>query len=1278
MFYGRRKVFLPCIQIILLMSLVVLDHYSPAYARTRDFESTRGVEFSIQESSGKHDFSIYGNGVSSAILINEVDTDTPGTDVAEYIELYDGGHGNTDLSGLVLVVYDGSDDLSYNLGGQATAIDLDGYATDGGGYFVLGNAAVAGVNLVFNNNSLQNGADAVALYIGNGSNFPNNTALTTDGLLDAIVYDTSDADDPGLLPLLNASQPQVNENGNGNGDSESNQRCPNGAGGQRNTVAYLQRTPTPGAANYCLPEMNVQGQGVSIPDGDTTPSATDDTDFGNAAVDGGTVAHTFTIQNTGSSSLTITLPIAMSGAHAGDFSITAQPSSPVATNGSTTFQVTFDPTVEGLRTAAISITNNDSDENPYDFSIQGTGVDSDPPGLLSFTRQNPAASLTNADTLVFRVIFDEDVQNVDVADFSVDGATTAGVTDVVAVVAAAEYEVTVSGGDLADFDGAVGLNMAPVQNISNLAGNPLPVGEPPTDESYTLDNTAPADPSVSSASHTVSVWSNDPTVDLKWSGADDAVSGLSGYSYEWSTAADTLPDTARDMVHSTDPHTLTSPTLAEGGSHYFHLRTGDATGNWTDTVHLGPFQIDLTAPSTPTGLTPANNTYTNDLSPTFSWDASGDSGGSGLRTNGTYRVVITGTPAKDYYTANTSYTPTLAEGVFTWKVYARDNAGNNSAWSSEYTLTIDTTTPGVTINQADTQADPTNASPVNFTVVFDEPVAPATFTDADVNVGGTASTGAVAINEIAPYDGTTFSVSVTVTGDGTVIPSIPSGGVEDLTGNSNNASTSTDNSVTYHSPTPTPTDTPTSTPTHTPTPTDTPTETPTGTPTPTHTATHSLIAPEMDVQRPARVSIPDDGTDDIGDQALATIHLTYTVDNSAGIDQLIVTDVTADNLVNVCNFTLFTPAPVTVAAGDKASIDISFDVNAPGVFSLDVHLANNDLDENPYDIQITGSGAAVPAESGDGDEDGEEEPQELLAGVGRDGGEFNFERIRVMVPVGALANQSNCQFAISGKAGGNGFSLGGPAYDVTITCEGQPPSNFDAPLEVCLEPTHSQLQAAGGSFTNLVIFHSHAGSEWGPLFDTYEEEGYLCVKMWGLSYFTIGVLELPATGFAPQVLTALENQPAGSVYSALDDIWLKIPVLGVDLPILGIPLTPEGWDVTWLGAAVGYLEGTAFPTWKGNTVLTAHVWGADNNPGPFVDLDTLSYGDEIIIHAWGLRHTYKVRAVQWVAPDDLSVLTHEENDWLTLITCRGYDQTAQGYQWRVAVRAVLMDVEAEE
>lgn len=203
--------------------------------------------------------------VAENVIINELDSDTPDTDVAEFVELYDGGVGNTSLTGLVVVFFNGSNDLSYR------AIDLDGFSTNASGYFTIGNAGVPGVDITFPNNILQNGADAVALYAANASNFPTNTPVSTANLRDAVVYDTADADDAGLLVLLNAGQPQVDESGGSGPDVDSIGRCPNGDGGARNTNTYLARTPTPDGANNCpAPPVvarihEVQGNGLVSP-----------------------------------------------------------------------------------------------------------------------------------------------------------------------------------------------------------------------------------------------------------------------------------------------------------------------------------------------------------------------------------------------------------------------------------------------------------------------------------------------------------------------------------------------------------------------------------------------------------------------------------------------------------------------------------------------------------------------------------------------------------------------------------------------------------------------------------------------------------------------------------------------------------------------------------------------------------------------------------------------------------------------------------------------------
>jgi len=145
--------------------------------------------------------------------------------------------------------------------------------------------------------------------------------------------------------------------------------------GDGDTHAVVDR----GAWEYSaiLPqEIDVLGNDFSIFNGDTLPGYWDGTDFGVASITGGKVEHTFTVQNTGSLTLTLSGEpmVTITGTHAADFSVLLQPQTPVAPGEATTFTITFDPSSLGLRNAVVSIANDDSDESPYTFAIKGTGI----------------------------------------------------------------------------------------------------------------------------------------------------------------------------------------------------------------------------------------------------------------------------------------------------------------------------------------------------------------------------------------------------------------------------------------------------------------------------------------------------------------------------------------------------------------------------------------------------------------------------------------------------------------------------------------------------------------------------------------------------------------------------------------------------------------------------------------------------------------------------------------------------------------------------------------
>ncbi len=198
-----------------------------------------------------------------------------------------------------------------------------------------------------------------------------------------------------------------------------------GLGGNRNMFIDNVRISVPSG-----PEIGVTGNGNPIASGSTTTSLLNHTDFGfantsaarpapnvypvpiaelgpteknasSASVEAsekgesaarmsvkptetpvanalpGTVVRTFTITNTGVDVLIIS-GVTITGPDAADFSVTASPASTVAVSGSTTFQITFNPSTDGVKNATVEIANDDADENPYTFAIRGTGVTSLP------------------------------------------------------------------------------------------------------------------------------------------------------------------------------------------------------------------------------------------------------------------------------------------------------------------------------------------------------------------------------------------------------------------------------------------------------------------------------------------------------------------------------------------------------------------------------------------------------------------------------------------------------------------------------------------------------------------------------------------------------------------------------------------------------------------------------------------------------------------------------------------------------------------------------------
>ena len=229
------------------------------------------------------------------LVINELDADTPSNDKLEFVELYDGGAGNSSLDGMVLVFFNGS--TSETARGAYKVFDLDGMSTDGDGFFLLANPGVGDVDeralespptgFIFvpgGSGALQNGEDAVALYAGlDADDFEVSTApLTrpvdivlgeTVRLLDAVVYQTSSGSgnpdtDSGYLGEFAIGGAVLDENVNGGAskDTASLARVPDGGNprDQSGMIWSVLDPPTPGFANAPSFELDLRFSPVSI------------------------------------------------------------------------------------------------------------------------------------------------------------------------------------------------------------------------------------------------------------------------------------------------------------------------------------------------------------------------------------------------------------------------------------------------------------------------------------------------------------------------------------------------------------------------------------------------------------------------------------------------------------------------------------------------------------------------------------------------------------------------------------------------------------------------------------------------------------------------------------------------------------------------------------------------------------------------------------------------------------------------------------------------------
>jgi hypothetical protein len=442
-------------------------------------------------------------------------------------------------------------------------------------------------------------------------------------------------------------------------------------------------------------------------------------------------------------------------------------------------------------------------------------VDNTVPTLVSFTRLTPATEQTDADSLVFRATFSEIAINVTADDFVVTG-TTASITDVSApavgtpgpdpdlsgtagLAASNVYDITVSGGDLANINAVVGLNVARGQNVTDRAGNAFAGGEPATDETYNVVNDIipPRIVSITRVSPTTALTAADS---VTWQITfDETVSGLdvSDFVLSGTTAGLTIPGTPASIFLETPAAggDLTQATIIATGGDLAEL-TGtitlgfaagqditDAIGNAL--VNLTPtgandnaFNIDntdptptISAPGTFSTLDPFVVTITFDEPVLFFTDL-----GEVTATNATVTA-----PSGSGTTYTATVTPNgngdVEIGVLAQAALDLTLVNYNVA-ATPVTVARDAVAPAVTL--ASTASDPA-AGDLIVSASFTEAVSGLELSDF-VITNGTGSN----FQQLTP---SIYFIRVTPTADGLVTVGLPAGVANDGVGNASLAAT---------------------------------------------------------------------------------------------------------------------------------------------------------------------------------------------------------------------------------------------------------------------------------------------------------------------------------------------------------------------------------------------------------------------------------------------------------------------------------------------------------
>ena len=126
--------------------------------------------------------------------------------------------------------------------------------------------------------------------------------------------------------------------------------------------------------------------------------------------------------------------------------------------------------------------------------------------------------------------------------------------------------------------------------------------------------------------------------------------------------------------------------------------------------------------------------------------------------------------------------------------------------------------------------------------------------------------------------------------------------------------------------------------------------------------------------------------------------------------------------------------------------------------------------------------------------------------------------------------------------------------------------------------------------------------------------------------------------------------PAGVKEPIVELGTLEIPAIGITQRLL------RGVSMPILDQGTGWWPGTAMPGHRGNVVVGGH---RTSHQAPFLDVDLLVPGDEVIFTTDEGRFVYAVTGTSIVSPSDIWVIEQADGYTGTLFACHPKHSTRQ-------------------